>query len=368
VVHFAPEVAQALTDRRTAALAAVATRFEKLRQLVADAHTTEVLLVPLPATRVERWRRLSEEAEEDWAYIRKTNGSVLATDEPSVSGRQHPAEAVAYPEIHTRLVAWWLIHAWRFVDLFEDTLSSLGQWRITVAPVTARALIEEVGCFRYEAKQVESAWKTAKSTTEDMDRPLAVHDELSTVLTKASLGSRLRMSPEEARAVNVMTYVKKLAKAAGQDQIIDWYDWLSDAAHPAFGARIAMGSSPARHQSGAVIVRFYARRPVVVHAGSKVGADFTIAHYSADTLAACGSLGLNLLEQALLLVDDFGLTTGAATLTARRYWRSFSPVKGSRACPCGRGKWSKCGHWWGGPSPSVSLVAGSESTDLDGRA
>ncbi|MFI7289777.1 hypothetical protein ACIBRY_24475 [Streptomyces anulatus] len=53
----------------------------------------------------------------------------------------------------------------------------------------------------------------------------------------------------------------------------------------------------------------------------------------------------------MALVDDFGLTTAAATLTRRTYWRAFHPTRGSRACPRGRGKWSACGHRWGAVRP-----------------
>jgi len=104
-----------------------------------------------------------------------------------------------------------------------------------------------------------------------------------------------------------------------------------------------------------VLLRFYARRPVLVYAGTKVGTDFTIAHTAADALIACGTIGADFLDQALFLVDDFGLTTQAATLTRRWYWRDFIPVRGSRACPCGRGKWSGCGHWWGHPAPTLTV-------------
>jgi hypothetical protein len=69
-------------------------------------------------------------------------------------------------------------------------------------------------------------------------------------------------------------------------------------------------------------------------------------------LIAAGTYMLNLLEDGLAVVDDFGLTTAAATLTRLRYWRDFHPTRGSRACPCGRGKWSTCGHHWGSQIPT----------------
>jgi hypothetical protein len=62
----------------------------------------------------------------------------------------------------------------------------------------------------------------------------------------------------------------------------------------------------------------------------------------------------DVLQQALNVVDDAGLTTAAATLTLRAYWRNFTPVRGKRPCPCGRGPSSACGHRWGEPARRTS--------------
>jgi hypothetical protein len=86
--------------------------------------------------------------------------------------------------------------------------------------------------------------------------------------------------------------------------------------------------------------------------------DNELAHYAADATLAAGTVICELLDQALLLVDDFGLTTGAATLTNRTYWRNFTPVRGSRRCPCGRGSWAKCHHRWGDPAPEIVVPTG----------
>jgi len=237
--------------------------------------------------------------------------------------------------------------------LAEDTLDCLRRWRITVAPVTARALIEEVGCLLYEARDLATAWSMAKSRTDQAARPRQVRHALHPPLVRASFGTRMKNLPALPQATSVQTYVDKLARATGDRRISDWYQWLTEAAHPALGARIALGSQPVMHGSGAVTIRCYARRPVPVYAGSSIGLDFTIAHQTADALIVCGTIGVDLLEQTLQLVDDFGLTTRAAELTEYRYWRNLTPVKGQRQCPCGRGSWSACGHRWNAPAPTV---------------
>ena len=344
------------------------TQFETLeaavRELDSASHdvwTTDLTLVPISS---KAWRALSRSARssgESWAFVTFAESQkVVAVDEISAEGASNPAAAVTYVELHTRLVSWWLIHAWRSVDLLADTLASLLDWRITSSAVTARAVIEETGCFLDELLKIAEAWSEAKeAVVPDQERPQVVRDALLSVVNQASFGTRVGAAAQLMPATNVLTYVKKLAKATGNSRYHDWYDWLSDAAHPAYGARVAMSSAPMRHESGSVIVRFYARSPLsrVSSAGAVEQMPSNIALDAADATIVAGRLVCSLLEQALRVVDDFGLTTAAATYTTREYWRDFKPVRGSRACPCGRGKWSSCGHRWMAPAPVVEILA-----------
>lgn len=348
-------VTDALGAQRTAALTELAGRVTALRHLSEDAGTNEVMLAPLTGRAAQKWERLAQREAEDWVYVRSDDGTVLAMDQVSEAGHRDPAAAVVYPELHTRLVSWWLVHAWRSADLLEDTLDNLTRWRITSGAVTARAVIEEAGSLVDEQNAVVVAWQTGKAAAKEaVKRPSLVREALAPVLLKAALGSRMKDSHEGLQATNVLTLVKKLTKATGEDRFPKWYDLLSDAAHPAFGARIAFATPPLVHTSRAVTVRSYSRSPMSLTDGESVQSlEPTVAFAVADALIAAGTHMLNLLEDGLAVVDDFGLTTAAATLTRRTYWRDFHPTRGSRACPCGRGKWSTCGHHWGNRIPTL---------------
>lgn len=140
--------ADALGETRAKALIALARRVEDLRSLTVDASTVDLLLVPLKGRDVARWRELAARHSEDWVYVASDDESiVLALDEPSEAGMQDLAAAVMFPELHTRLVSWWLVHAWRSVDLLGDTLENLWRWRIPSGTVTARAVVEEAGAL-----------------------------------------------------------------------------------------------------------------------------------------------------------------------------------------------------------------------------
>lgn len=348
-------VADALGAQRTAALAELASRVAALRRMSEDAGTNDVMLTPLTGRAAQKWERLALREAEDWVYVRSDDGAtVLAVDQASEAGVREPAAAVIYPELHMRLVSWWLVHAWRSADLIADTLDNLTRWRITSGAVTARAVIEEAGSLVDEQSAIAQGWRNGKAAARDsIKRPALVREALNPVLLKAALGSRMKNSHERLQATNVLTLVKKLTKATGEERFPEWYDLLSDAAHPAFGARIAFATPPLVHPSRAVTVRSYARSPMTLTDGESVQAlEPTVAFAVADSLIAAGTHMVNLLEDGLAIVDDFGLTTAAATLTRRNYWRDFHPTRGSRACPCGRGKWSTCGHHWGSSAPT----------------
>lgn len=355
---------EALGSERSDALRRVTDWVVAQRALTDSAETTVVTLIPLVGDRGRAWQLRERLRGGDWAFVETADGTIVAIDEPSERARTDLAGAVVYPEMHSRLVAWWLVHVWRVLDLLEVTVRDLQAWRISTAAVSARALLEETGCLLYELRRIDAAWSGVKGTATGMqpsDRASAVRAELGPVLTRAAFGSRMEIGAEALVATSVLTYIQKLAKAVGRPEVNSWYDWLSDAAHPAAGARFALASQPVVHDSGALMLQFLARRPIPVGSdpANLEGTDFTIAHRSADAAQLCGTLVRELLEHALWLVDDFGLTTSAAALTRRTYWRNFQPTKGFQLCPCGRGKTKHCEHHWGGAVRTLNLASAS---------
>jgi hypothetical protein len=92
--------------------------------------------------------------------------------------------------------------------------------------------------------------------------------------------------------------------------------------------------------------------------------DFTIAHMAADALALSADVGSAVLDDSLSMVDDVGLTTAAATLTRRTYWRNLVPRRGNRPCPCGRGSWRDCKHRWAAAAPTATTNVPRFSVEL----
>jgi hypothetical protein len=165
------------------------------------------------------------------------------------------------------------------------------------------------------------------------------------------------------KAISVQTYVDKLAKQPGAERFKDYYTWLSNAAHPAVGSRIAYSGDVLLHNAGATMRRRITRRPTSLN-GKTDAQGFTIAHDAADATVLASDHGNQFLNDALRIVDDFGLTTAAPNLTKYTYWRGFQPVARNSQCPCGCGKFKRNVHRWGEPAPPLHLSIKEGTVDL----
>ena len=348
----------ALGYRRAASIDQLYSGLNELDALAGNAATVDMHLLPVSREKFEKLKLYTfRKPQESWLFARDDAKDIYICVDDASSGidSSNVFAAIFFPELHTRLVSWWLVHAWRFMDLTDATLDGLREWRITISAVASRALIEEVGCLLYEAKQIAEGWRKAKSLPAK-GRPQQVRDLLHPLLAQTAFGSRGVAEVRGLRpATNVQTYVDKLAKASGEMEFLRWYAWLSNAAHPAVGSRIAYASQPLVHETDTVVRRRFTRRPTSIQ-GKTEGLDFLIAHQSADATISAVKVGLPLLWKALEIVDDVGLTTHAATFTEQIYWRNLKPVRGNRWCPCGKGRWKSCQHDWGSPAPEISIT------------
>lgn len=328
-----------------------------LDELTRDAYVEEVLVIPMADAAARAWKQMA--ASDDDSWVSYTGGGwTFAVDRPSRLDARNLAGAVVFPPLHSQLLGWWLFHAWRSVDLLKAGLDASASGTTSVAAVTSRALIEELGCLVTEVRLVQKAWETAKlPDLVPLRRVELVRSELAPRL--ATLLSASRMSKANGpSATNVLTYVSKLDKLSKSSKFSDWYDWLSDASHPAHGARLVYVTNPMRHESGAVVLRFHSRSPIhlVGPRGDRNDFTYDIDAKARAALETCGALLFNHLYAALKLVDDFGLTTSAPSMTERSYWRNLLAALPGDECPCGCGPGAESLHVWGAKAPSIPAL------------
>lgn len=364
-IEIPDHVRRALGDQLSTKLVEVASQAQSSARDLDRRWTTEFWVIPMSPENAIAWERDALQRGENWRFIQRSDGSLLAVDEVPDHDPSLSFDAVVFPSLLSQLSSWWLFHAWRGMDLIVDAVAKTSSWQMTTAPLAARALIEQVGCLAYEAGKLASAWKIAKSgDLSGAKRVQHVQESLQALLRKFTLGTRMAGRPDEYKAISVLTYVQKLARLTQDARYETWYDWLSDASHPAFGSRIASAGEPRVHESGAVVVRFFSRGTLVTVPVNGEGAagieqgrpEFNeVASNVAESVVTAAKTYFTALQSARHLVDDFALTTNAATLTLRQLWPALTRSAPGDLCPCDCGARDYGSHVWGGPAPHFEL-------------
>jgi len=339
-------------------LADLRRRTRSLDELTREAFVEEVLVCALDEVGWAKLQRISSLDKDSWVFI-KSGDKILAVDSPSRSGERNPTEAVVFPSTHSQLLGWYLFHAWRSVDLLSAGLDAASSGAISVLAIISRALIEELGCLVSESLQIQKGWETAKLLDATIRHRAELVGEVGTTVRNFAFASRMAVVRERApNATNVLTYVKKLDALSRSSSFSEMYDWLADSSHPALGARLTYVSDPLMHESGATIIRAHSKARLHIRESDGTRTDFKYPTEmnARKGLELCGPLLLDHLYMALRLVDDFGLTTSAAAMTERIYWRNLLPGAPGSSCPCGCGPWAESLHRWRAPVPVVSAV------------
>lgn len=290
--------------------------------------------------------------DEDWVFLKAADGRALFFDEASQVGHERPDLATVYPELHSRLAAWWLTHAWRITELGADASTFILDWRLASGAVVTRALLESVAAMAHEAAAIGRGWASAKAEPNSFNRSLTVRRLVGLPLARAFRGSRLEGVSETLRAPNVLTQLEKLKKLTGEEDVLRWYDILSEASHPSAYSKILYASQLHVHDSRAIARAWYAQMPMVsvsadTRTPSELPQDVALAATAAQEWAH------TIVLASRRIVDDFGLTTQAARFTDAEYaGRQFSTaVEGACACGCN----GDVSHQWGAPSPEFRL-------------
>lgn len=297
--------------------------------------------------------------DEEWLFVSLTDGTAFGTDEVSDLGRLRPAAGVFYPELDSRLWAWWITHAWLATELTIESAKAIPSWSLASAAPLTRSLMETVAAFSYEARQLGDRWRTAKTFPGGAERPLLVRQEMNTQLLRAFRGTRLKGAPDVLHAPNVLTWIDRLGWDTKNENVLKWYEHLSEAAHPSFFARTLYASVQMRHETGAKFEAFYSRNPLGVsdHSGAEDPATEVVYNDFPRQMVDCWLFStevlLELLPLEFRIPADFSLTSQARRLAAQDYLIGMWESPGK--CPCGCN--GSIIHRWGKGFPLIKLTA-----------
>jgi hypothetical protein len=266
-----------------------------------------------------------------------------------------------YIEIHSRLVSWWLVNAWRSKQLADATWQLSNSMQLIPAAACARSLVETAAYFWLDLKRIRELWSLTKEDyTEhgpNFQHYLDLSLELYKVLWGAKFDNRVPDLEKGFKAVprpNVLTQIDRLARATDYPLQRD-YQWLCNTVHPSIGGLLVLSSPLVQHPTKTHGFQRVCEVPPIITASTSKDSDLRDVP---EALARAALLAVDVLEKslndALKVIDDIGLTTKAPKMASFDYWRNLVPKHGSARCPCRSGRKAKhCLHRWTDPTPTI---------------
>lgn len=353
---------QALLDRWNAAHEALFTLLDGVGAN-GDAHTVAVKLIPKSiqgAKEFVDWLEPQVAEDGTWGFVttRSTKGNLLGFALPvSPNAPQDLMPSIGFVEVHTWMVSWWLMYAWRARQLATAAAHHFEFDDVVAAAACARGLVETAAALWSDAATLSEAWQVAKAAgpvntdSKALERCL----QLMTALGKVMFGSKFTRSQElkatfgRFERTNVLGQIDKLAKRRAQTLTED-YEWLCNTVHPSIGNAFVFGGIWLHHSTGTNAEAWFAPKSLCLV--DQDGDAEQIDRPVQSALARASAIALEVLSEtfddALHVVDDVALTTRAPELARRPYWRNIRRPGLYDLCPCRSGKKVKwCRHVWG---------------------
>jgi hypothetical protein len=206
-----------------------------------------------------------------------------------------------------------------------------------------------------ESRELQDTWNSVASRPiEDANGLLQAREELLASVTQVFAGTRLSHLLKISKAfqrTNVLTHIKRAAKALERPDLIDQYEELCDAVHPSWGSAECFwaeaGIDATRSQARILLSRLTVGQPGDPSQQPLIpGSGLGITVFLAATWA-CERLTTD-LERFELLCRDVCLTCRIYTLPELDYWTLVRPTGLYDACACGSGNKSRfCVHRFG---------------------
>ena len=295
-----------------------------------------------------------------------------------------------YVEVHSRLVGWWLINAWRSRQLAEATWHLADALQTIPAATCARSLVETAASVFVETKNLQHLWSEIKIDCAANGPDVSHWHRLTLEIYKMVWGNKFDNRVPDLQKIygaltrsNILTQIEKLARATDDPLQID-YQWLCNAVHPSIGGMLSFAAPMMGHESKAYAFQWVCDtptsfRPIRIGGNehhlladaaaflASKDADTAATPYSGpevrertiqDAIARVATLAVDVLEKtldgALRIIDDVGLTTKAPATASFRYWRNLTKGHGNASCPCRSGRKARsCPHRWTEPSPTI---------------
>jgi hypothetical protein len=214
--------------------------------------------------------------KEQWAYATLTgdlSDSVIVFP-VSKKFRCPPREAfrqtclALFVEVHSTLVTWWLINAWRSKQLTDATWHLADAMQVIPSAACARSLIETAATVWVDIRTLHEKWSQTKRDCAANGPSLTHWQELKLQIHKMLWGGKFdskvpdwEKAMKHVQRTHVQTQIDKLAKVTKSPLQRD-YQWLCNVVHPSMGGTLAFASPLIGHDSNTHSFQYVHERPL----------------------------------------------------------------------------------------------------------
>jgi hypothetical protein len=343
--------------------------FFQMVGLKGDEDSQVLYINPIKVSDLETYlSKIRLDKDEHWYYI----GGHIGTDQVvlafPVNKKLKSSQASSkgplalFIEVHSRLISWWLVNAWRSQQLANATWHLSDSRQLIPAAACARSLLETAASFWLEATNVRELWNQTKlecaTRPPDVNNWLRFRPLLNEIVWAGKFDKRapeLEQVYGRIKRQNVLTQIEKLARATDSQLQTD-YQLLCNVVHPSVGGMLVFTTPILLHESHANIFQWVCGAGAYIQRSSgEVSRVTEIQEALARSTILAATVLERTLDEALKVVDDIGLTTKAPKMASFSYWRNLGKAHGRASCPCRSGLKSKhCLHRWTDPAPAIS--------------
>ena len=342
------------------------TKFLRENGLTGEQHSKALYFFPRLTTNLQQSfeeLRIATAKDGTWFFMTgNSNGKPSMVAWPVAD--QTPPEKLLlalYVEVHSRLVSWWLINAWRSEQLAGATWWLGDHEQIVPAAACARSLVETAAAFWVDSRELRELWRSIKAQAAKEGPKITHWHQLTRLIWRMVWAAKFDSKvPDLAKKfeglprTNVLGYIEKLQRATSAVLQRD-YQWLCNAVHPSIGGMLAFTAPMVVHKTGTSAFQYVA--PFATHfvGEGRTSAEITIDEAVARSASLAVAVLRETLDATLRIIDDIALTTGAPTMASFRYWRMVSQESPDAPCPCRSGREAKnCPHDWAAEPPQIT--------------
>jgi hypothetical protein len=173
-----------------------------------------------------------------------------------------------YVEIHSRLITWWLVNAWRSQQLADATWSLGDAFQIVPAAACARSLLETAASLWVETTNLDEIWRRIKSNSATSGPEVGHWYEMTNLINSMLWASKFdkratayATSYGRLQRTNILSFIDKLARAT-DGPVHDDYQWLCNAVHPSIGGMLAFAAPMMGHDTKTHAFQWICSEPI----------------------------------------------------------------------------------------------------------